>query len=64
MRLFKSINIPTLFLDLPKAKELGQLWRDFLPLIAAINVDKVSNTTEIKNKIKKMDGAISVNLSD
>ena len=53
LRLFKSIDIPTLFPDLPKAKELGQLWRDFLPLITAINVDEVNNTTEIKHKIKK-----------
>jgi len=49
LRLFKSIDISTLFPDLPNAKELGQLWREFLPLITAINADKVNITTEIKN---------------
>ena len=52
VRLFKSINISTLFPDLRKSKELGQLWSNFYPVIIAINTEEVHDTAEIDAKIK------------
>ena len=53
VRLFKDINIVSLFPALSKAGQIGQLWSDFFILISEINNNECQlETDELSRKIK------------